>query len=123
MATIASPDATSPPGLQTGLPDLAASNGDASRLGGSHDGPELLRTVAEGAHQTIDRLADQVAPHVQRLQDNMADATEMLDARADQIRETTDVWLEALRGRVRENPLAAVGAALAIGLVVARLSR
>jgi len=84
---------------------------------------DLLHHMAEGAHQTIDRLAEQAAPHVQRLQENMAGAAEMMDERADQLREMTDEWLETLRCTVRENPLAAVGAALALGLLVARLSR
>lgn len=115
MVDFSSPNLTSHPGPRAGSAGtLGAGNGSA---------PDMLHNMAQGAHQTIDRLAEQVTPHVQRLQENMAGATEMLDERADQIREMTDEWIETLRATVRENPLAAVGAALALGLLVARLSR
>lgn len=88
-----------------------------------HDPQDMLQSMTQGAHQTIDRLAEQVAPQLQRLQQNMADASGMLDERADQIRETADAWMATLRSTVREHPLAAVGTALALGLLVARLTR
>ena len=120
MVTAASSNVPSFPN-NTGLPS------GPSGAGNGHDDidgmPDLVTNVVEGAHQTIDRLADQAMPHVQRLKENVASATEMLDERADQIREMTDEWMETLRCTVREHPLAALGAALALGLVVARLSR
>ena len=119
MVTVSSPTFSNNPGPQSGL-----SNHDSSLAGSNGSDPEaLLHDMAEGAHQTIDRLAEQVTPQVRRLQDNMSGATEMLEERADQIREMTDEWLDTLRCSVRDNPLSAVGAALALGLLVARLSR
>ena len=88
--------------------------------GGSAD---LLQRVVQGAHQTIDRMADTAAPHVQRMQDNMTSAGDMLNHRGDQVRELGDEWAESLRTTVRENPLAAVAAAMALGLLVARITR
>jgi ElaB/YqjD/DUF883 family membrane-anchored ribosome-binding protein len=79
--------------------------------------------VVHGAHDTIDRLADTAAPHVQRLQEGVSAATEAMQSRAGQLRETGDEWAEGLRNTVRENPLAALAAALAVGMVVARLTR
>jgi ElaB/YqjD/DUF883 family membrane-anchored ribosome-binding protein len=121
MATTSSNPSLNPASASTGLPPGAGALGSN---GSSAAGPaEMLHNVAQGAHQTIDRLAEQVQPQLQRLQENMAGATEMMDERADQLRMVADEWVETLRCTVRDNPLAAVGTALAIGLLVARLSR
>jgi ElaB/YqjD/DUF883 family membrane-anchored ribosome-binding protein len=77
----------------------------------------------QGAHQTIDRLAEQAAPHVQRLEEKLTGADDVLHERADQLREVGEGYVRSLRESVRENPLAAVGAALVLGLLVARLTR
>jgi ElaB/YqjD/DUF883 family membrane-anchored ribosome-binding protein len=79
-------------------------------------GADLLNRVVQGAHQTIDRLAETAAPHVDRLEHGMGSAGEGLHQRADE-------WTDGLRTTVREHPLAAVGAALALGVLVARLAR
>jgi len=82
---------------------------------------DLIGRIAQSAHETIDRLAETAAPHVNRLQENLSgDALQM---RADEMRELRDEWTESLRCTVRENPLAAVGVALAVGVLIARLSR
>lgn len=83
--------------------------------------PPLMERVVQGAHETIDRLAEQAAPHVQRVQDNVSGANELLHERADQARELSAEWVEALRCTVRDNPIAALAAALAAGVVIARL--
>ncbi|GCL64908.1 DUF883 family protein [Pseudaquabacterium pictum] len=118
MVTASTPDFVSQPDQQT-----ATTGADGLSPGTNGSRPDLLDAMADTAHQTIDRLAEQVAPQVQRLQAEMAGATDMLDERADQVRDMTADWLESVRCTVRENPLAAVGAALAVGLLVARLSR
>ena len=82
---------------------------------------EMLDRVVQSAHEAIDRLADTAAPHVQRLQQGMATASEALQGRAEQARDTGDEWAEALRTTVRDNPLAAVAAALVAGVIIARL--
>ena len=84
---------------------------------------DLLTRVVQGAHQTIDRLAETAAPHAQRLQERVASAGNLLHGRAEQAREVGGEWAETLRCTVRENPLAAVGTALALGVLVARLLR
>ena len=75
---------------------------------------DMLDRVVQGAHETIDRLAETAAPHVLRLQEGVS-------ARAEHVKEVGDEWAESLRCTVRENPLAAVAAALAVGVLVARL--
>jgi len=87
------------------------------------NGSDLLSRVVQGAHQTIDRLADTAAPHVQKLQEGMSSAGEMVSERAGQARDTGEEWAESVRATVRDNPLAAVATAVAVGLLIARLTR
>jgi ElaB/YqjD/DUF883 family membrane-anchored ribosome-binding protein len=77
---------------------------------------DMLSRVVQGAHQTIDRLAETAAPHVQRLQEGVG-------TRAEHVKEVGDEWAESLRCTVRENPLAAVATALALGVLIARLTQ
>jgi ElaB/YqjD/DUF883 family membrane-anchored ribosome-binding protein len=86
----------------------------SASMGGSGD--DMLTRVVQGAHQTIDRLAETAAPHVQRLQQG-------LDSKSGQVREMSDEWTESLRSTVRDNPIAAVATAVAVGLLLARLTR
>lgn len=72
---------------------------------------ELLDKVVRGAHQSIDRLEQSVSG-----------AAEALQARGEHWRETGDEWTESLRTTVREHPLAAIGVALALGMLIARLT-
>lgn len=46
-----------------------------------------------------------------------------LHAMADPLREVRDEWVETARSTVRGHPLASVAAALALGAVIARLTR
>jgi ElaB/YqjD/DUF883 family membrane-anchored ribosome-binding protein len=77
---------------------------------------DMLGRVVQGAHQTIDRLAETAAPHVKRLQDGVG-------ARAEHAKEVGDEWAESLRCTVRDNPLAAVATAVALGVLIARLTQ
>jgi ElaB/YqjD/DUF883 family membrane-anchored ribosome-binding protein len=109
------------------MPDIAGA-GARPQVAGSDSNPaqdaqDLMGRVVHGAHETIDRLADTAAPHVQRLQEGMSSASEAMESRAGQLRETGAEWAESLRTTVRENPLAALASAVAVGLVVARLTR
>ena len=100
---------------------------NTSMLPGSEKAPPasvgLLRKAVQGAHETIDRLADSAAPAVRQLGESVAAAEETLHAKTDQLRETRDQWIEGARGTVRANPLACVAAALALGAVIARITR
>ena len=75
-----------------------------------------------GAHQSIDRLAESAAPRLGRLEQSMTGAAEALQARGEHLRETGDEWAESLRTSVREHPLAAIGVAVAVGMLIARLT-
>jgi ElaB/YqjD/DUF883 family membrane-anchored ribosome-binding protein len=90
---------------------------------GAASADDLIARIARTAHETIDRLAETAAPRVNRLQESVSGLGDSLHARADHAREVSDEWAEALRCTVRESPLAAVGVALAVGVLIARLSR
>jgi len=109
------PMPASNPYARSGLPMAETASDTAARA------DDLIGRIAQTAHETIDRLAESAAPHVNRLQENLSG--DALHQRADEMREIGDEWVESLRCTVRENPLAAVGVAVAVGLLVARLSR
>jgi len=83
----------------------------------------LLKNAVQGAHDTIDRLADSAAPAVRQLGEGVAAAGETLHAKTDQLRETRDEWVEGVRSTVRSSPLASVAAAFALGALIARITR
>ena len=83
----------------------------------------LTDRMAQGAHHTIDRLAETAAPHVERFEDAVSGASLRLKNQARQAREAGDEWVDGLRVTVRRNPLAAVAAALAVGALIARFTR
>ena len=114
-----SPSTASTDDTRSSSDDMLGVTGVPSSSGSS----DLMDRVVRGAHETVDKLADKAKPQIQRLQDGAESASDSVYARVDQAREMTDEWAETLRTTVRENPLAAVGAALALGLILARLSR
>lgn len=84
---------------------------------------DLVNRVADKAHATIDKLATTAAPAAEQLQKSLEDTNSMLHDRADRLRATGNEWCDGLRANVREHPLMAVGTALAVGMLIARLTR
>lgn len=83
----------------------------------------LTDRMTQGAHQTIDRLAETAAPHIERVEGALTDATEHVKDQARHVREKGDEWADDLRATVRRNPLSAVAIAMAIGALIARITR
>ena len=81
---------------------------------------DVVRRVVQGAHEAVDRIADKAIPAVERLRGSYNDAADSLKQRADQAVDLKDEWTESLRAAVREHPLAAIGTALALGVIIAR---
>ena len=100
---------------------------DTSMLPGSEKAPPavvgLLKHAVQGAHDTIDRVADRAAPAVRQLGESASAVGETLHATTDRLRETRDAWVEGARATVRRNPLVSVAAALALGAVIVRITR
>lgn len=84
---------------------------------------DLLNRAVQGAHEAIDHLADGATPTVQQLDERVSGAQEALHAKTDELRRTGDEWVEGMRGTVRTNPLVSVAAAVALGILIARIIR
>lgn len=100
---------------------------NTSMLPGSEKAPPaavgLLRNAVQGAHDTIDRLANGAAPAVQQLGEKAAAAEDAMREKTDQLRETRDEWVDSVRTTVRQKPLMSVAAALALGAMIGRITR
>jgi ElaB/YqjD/DUF883 family membrane-anchored ribosome-binding protein len=83
---------------------------------------DVLRRVVQGAHEAVDRIADKAIPAVERLRGTVSDAAETVKQKADQAIDLKDEWTESLRAAVREHPLAALGTALALGVILAKIT-
>lgn len=113
-----------------GAPDTSAAPGFTGASGAPgmpQDAPrstaaDMVTRVVKGAHESIDSLAEHAKPPLQRLEQGLAHGGEALHEKADQLRATGDEWAESLRETVREHPIAALAAALAVGVVIARLT-
>ncbi len=96
---------------------------DFGRNGAAMHQPPLTDRLTQGAHHTIDRVAETAAPHIQRLEEALAEAKAQLKEQARHARDKGDEWAEDLRTTVRRNPLTAVFASVAIGALIARITR
>jgi ElaB/YqjD/DUF883 family membrane-anchored ribosome-binding protein len=83
----------------------------------------LLNPAAPGAHDKIDRLADHVAPATRQLDETVSIAKAVVSATTDGWREKQVAWVDGARNSVRAKPLTTVVAAIALGALIARLSR
>ncbi len=110
-------------GLSSGSPMSSTSPRlDGGPSTNAASGEDLVRRVAQGAHQTIDRLADTALPAVGKLQSSVEGMGDKLHSGADHVRELGDEWTESMRTTVREHPVTSVLVALAAGMLIARLS-
>jgi ElaB/YqjD/DUF883 family membrane-anchored ribosome-binding protein len=87
------------------------------------DAAALLEQAVQGAHDTINKVADSAAPVIHEMGERAAAVEDTLRTTADQLRASGDEWVESARTSVRSRPLMAVAAALTLGLVIARITR
>lgn len=90
---------------------------------GDGQGKDLLNRMTESAHGAVDRIADKAGPAVQKIESGVAHANEALHEGAHRVREMSDQWTDGMRHTVREHPLTSVMLALAVGALIARISR
>jgi hypothetical protein len=100
---------------------------DTSMLPGSEKAPppavDLLNRAVQGAHETVDRLADSAEPLARQLGERASAAEHALRAKSNQWREAGGEWADGMRGTVRGSPLAWLAAAAVLGAVIARITR
>jgi ElaB/YqjD/DUF883 family membrane-anchored ribosome-binding protein len=89
---------------------------------GSVSDPAIER-VARSAHTAVDRVAGTASSAVERVRTGVQGAVGTMSDKMHDLSSNGDVWADNARERVRENPLAAVGVALAAGYLLARLLR
>lgn len=119
------------PDSASGAPTISADHRmevpNTSLLPGSEKAPPaavgVLKNVVKGAHEVIDRLADGAMPAVTQLGDSASSAEHRLQAKAEQLLRKRNEWLERSRTAVRRKPLAAIAAALTLGIVIGRIAR
>ena len=83
----------------------------------------LMNNAVQGAHQSLDRFAQNAAPVVRHLGDSVAAAADALQAKTEQLREKRDEWADGARTNVRSKPLVSVVAAFTLGFLIARITR
>lgn len=84
---------------------------------------QMVDRAAQGAHQTVDQLAERAKPQLQRVEHGIEQGGEMIQRGAEQARELADEWTTSLRVSVRQHPLTAVATALLCGLLLGRVGR
>lgn len=97
----------------TGSSGTAAPNGSAQ---------PVIDRVAESAHRVVDQLAGKAGPAVERLRSTVTGAKDSMGQRMTDLTHTREEWMESARESVRQNPLAAIGLAAAVGYLLARLT-
>ena len=109
MSPPISPASTSTTELPSGVP-------------GSVSDPAIER-MARGAHSAVDRVAGTASSAVERMRSGVQGAYGSVSERMQDLSANREVWVDGARERVREHPLATVGAALALGFLLARILR
>ena len=96
---------------------------DDAAMGESGLGTDrTLDRFVQGAHQAVDSLAAKAGPAVERLKSSMGTASDSMHQRADQLNALQEEWIESARATVREHPIASLAAAVAVGMLISRLT-
>lgn len=97
-------------------------------------GKSTIDRTAAGAHQTVDKIAGAAVPAIDRLAASAhqtvdkvartaAPAAEWLEDNAQKLNESRRKLLDDTRQYVRDYPLVALGAAVAVGVLISYMSR
>ena len=82
---------------------------------------EALGRVKQGAQQAAERLGEKAAYAKEQVKEGFEQASEALSAGMENLDALQEEWLAGMRGYVQAHPLVSVTAALAVGVLLARL--
>jgi len=82
-----------------------------------------VERVSRGAHQAVDRIAERATPAVEQVRSAAERASDMVDSGINELSTIQGEWVGSMRERVRDRPLAVVGLAVLVGVVLGRLMR
>jgi len=94
-----------------------------SDYSGSAEGAasETMERAAQTAQQASERLAEKAAYAKEQIKSGYEQASAALSAGVDDLNELQEEWLASARGYVQQHPLVSVAAAIAVGMLLARL--
>ena len=78
-----------------------------------------IESYSRSAHEAVDRAADAAG----RVAERVGEKIEGLQDRRDELMELPETWMESARDYVKENPLQALGIALAAGYILSMMMR
>lgn len=90
---------------------------------GTEPTEQLSDRAARGAHDVIDRVADQARRSEERLRESASDVSHRARDTADHARLRGQEYTDDVRTFIMERPLTSLGIAFAAGCVLAHLTR
>ena len=78
--------------------------------------------IAEKTGTTLNQLSDVAQQTVDRVTDAASQAAQRLSVHTDELWELQQRAMDSTRSYVRDHPIAAIGIAIAVGLLLARLT-
>jgi hypothetical protein len=86
-------------------------------------GTNFVDRLAQGAHHAVDQAAASAKPALEKLQESGVAAREVLAEKAEAAASMSDELMDSVRHYVRERPLTVLAGAVALGIVLAGISR
>ena len=103
----------------TGASSTSANGATAS---GTSSNADMLNRMASTAHSAVDRVVGAAGPALEKMHGSASSAGEAMKDKADQLGTMEEQWIASARNYVRENPLAAVAIAAAVGLIIGKVT-
>ena len=90
--------------------------------GSSQSGPGTVEKLSEQASAGLSRLSDTAQQTMGRVSEAASQAASRLSDRGHALYDMRSEYIETARTYVRQHPMAAIGIAIAIGLLISRLT-
>src|SRR5690349_20304692 len=100
---------------------VSGSSMSGTSTGGTSTGSRAGSTMSQNAAATVDKIASRAHQAVDRVASAATSAAEQWGVKGDQMLEQGDRMMESTREYVRNNPMAALGIALAAGFILSKI--